>query len=158
MVVFRLASGIYRHFGIRASEWLMVIPLLIWSRAMDTADGKFDASATFSSLSRLASEETWGMVCIFLGLARLFALIVNGTFAAFPYSPHLRGGTAVIAAIFWGQVALGTYGAWHSDETLGTAFAMYFTATAFEILNTFRAFADVGAMTREGSKHVRSPG
>ncbi|MAZ84225.1 MAG: hypothetical protein CML31_14035 [Rhizobiales bacterium] len=155
MVILRVADGIYRHFGTRASEWIMVWPLIAWSWAMTSADGLFDNSAAFAMLSRIASEQTWGVICVGLGLGRLFALIVNGTFQdRFPYSPHLRGLTSVISAMFWGQVALGTFVAWQQGDALGTAFAMYSTATFFELLNTFRAFADVGATRREGNRNA----
>lgn len=104
MIVVRVARGIREHFPARASEWGFA-GLLIWLGWVFVSwPGIFDTSLSYGGLARLADELVWGTVCIVVGVLRLAALIVNGTFADTWYgrwSPHVRGACAFLSCIVW---------------------------------------------------------
>lgn len=156
MIVLRLASGIREHFPQRVSEWVLTVAILGWSAVLAGSESTFAHAPAFSELARLADEGTWALICFIVGMIRLTALVVNGTFRQFPYSPHLRGLASFIACIFWGQIALGMMAAWLISGAAGTGMVIYFAVMVQDCWNLFRAWADVGA-SRAGVKHVRNP-
>lgn len=155
MIVLRLAAGIREHFPQRVSEWILTVTILGLAAVLGSNPHTFENAPAFSELARIASEPTWATICFIVGIARLTALVVNGTFRAFPYSPHMRGIASFVACIFWGQLAIGMMGAWLISGAAGTGMVMYFAAMSLDCWNLFRAWADVGA-SRAGVKHVRN--
>ena len=144
MIILRIADGIYEHFPARVSEWIMTCAILGWSAVLAADPLTFSTSPSFSVLATYAGETGWSFICLAVGLLRLSALIVNGTFRTFRYSPHLRGVASVIACVFWGQIALGVFVAWWLGGS-GTGVIAYSTFMVIELWNLFRAWADVGA-------------
>jgi hypothetical protein len=144
MIVLRLANGIREHFPARVSEWIMTAAILGWAAVLSGDPGTFETSRSFQEIARYGDERFWSTVCLAVGLLRLAALVVNGTFRQFPYSPHLRGGASFVACVFWGQIALGVLIAWVSGGS-GTGAVAYCTFMTIEVWNLFRAWADVGA-------------
>jgi hypothetical protein len=122
----------------------MTAAILGWSSVLAADPGTFDTSRSFAVLQAYGSEATWAMICFAVGMTRLAALVVNGTFRQFRFSPHLRGGASFIACVFWGQIGLGVCLAWWGGGS-GTGVVAYCTFMAIEMWNLFRAWADVGA-------------
>ncbi|WP_309084143.1 hypothetical protein [Chelativorans sp.] len=145
MIVLRLATGIREHFPQRVSEWVLTGAILGWAAVLSGDGNTFANAPSFSELARMADEDTWAVICLVVGLLRLTALVINGTFRAFPYSPHMRGLASFAACIFWGQVALGMMLAWLNHGAAGTGMVIYLAAMAQDAWNLFRAWADVGA-------------
>ena len=145
MIVLRLATGITEHFPQRVSEWVMTAAILGWGYMLAGEAAAFSATPSFRELSRIADEDTWALICLLVGMARLAALIVNGTFRGFRYSPHLRGAASLVACVFWGQITLGMLVAWIGAGAIGTGVVAYGAFMTLELWNLFRAWADVGA-------------
>ncbi len=143
MIVLRIATGIREHFPARVSEWIMTAAILAWSAVLSSDPCTFATSQSFRVLVGYADEATWSTNCLLVGLVRLTALIINGTFKQFGYSPHLRGTASIIARVFWGQIALGVLIAWWLGGS-GTGVVAYSTFMVIELWNLFRAWADVG--------------
>lgn len=110
MIIVRVARGISEHFPTRASEWGFS-GLLIWLGALFLEyPALFDASLSYGGLARIADETVWGSACITIGLLRLVALVVNGTFAGTWYgrwSPHVRAACAFLSCGIWFPVFAG---------------------------------------------------
>lgn len=149
MIVLRLGQGIREHFPARVSEWIMTGALLGWYGVLSSDPDTFETSRTFIVLAHYGTEAAWAMLCLVVGVIRLAALIVNGTFQQFQYSPHLRGLASIAACVFWGQITLGVVLAWTMGGA-GTGVVAYATFMTIEMWNLIRAWADVGAARKAG--------
>jgi hypothetical protein len=149
MIVVRIAGGIREHFPARVSEWIMTGAILGWYLVLSADPTTFDTSRSFEVLARYGDEASWALLCFVVGLVRLLALVVNGTFHQFRYAPHLRGVASFVACVFWGQIALGVIVAWWLGGS-GTGVVAYLTFMVIEAWNLFRAWADVGAARKAG--------
>jgi hypothetical protein len=147
MIILRIASGIRAHFGIRVTEWIMTASLFGWSTVLSLNKDAFEASRSFAVIASYGNEAMWANICLLAALFRLGALIVNGTFSGFRYSPHFRAGASVVSCVFWGQIALGVFLASFVGGS-PTDVVAYSTFMAMEIWNFFRAWTDVGAAHR----------
>lgn len=110
MIIVRMARGITEHFPARASEWHFSILLIGLGHLFFQYPALFDASLSYGGLARLADETIWGAVCVAVGLLRLTALVINGTFAGTWYgrwSPHVRGVCAFLSCGVWFPIFAG---------------------------------------------------
>ena len=149
MIVLRIATGIREHFPARVSEWIMTGAILGWSAVLSADPATFETSPSFAVIAYYGNEAFWSTLCLLVGLVRLTALVVNGTFRQFRYAPHLRGVASFVACVFWGQIALGVVIAWWYGGA-GTGVVAYSTFMVIEMWNLFRAWADVGASRKAG--------
>lgn len=147
MIILRLVGGIRQHFGMRVTEWIMAGALFGYSAVLSLDHHAFDSSRSFAVLAHYGNEAVWANICLFAALPRLCALIVNGTFREFGYSPHFRAGASCVSCVFWGQITLGVFLASFSGGS-GTDVVVYMTFMAIEVWNFFRAWSDVGASLR----------
>ncbi len=99
MIILRIAGGIRQHFGMRVTEWIMTGALFGWSAVLAGDGNTFATSPSFSVIAHYGSEITWANICMTAGFIRLAALVVNGTFRQFRYSPHLRAGASFVACV-----------------------------------------------------------
>lgn len=153
MILLRISKGIGQHFPQRVSEWIMGGLLLFYTAAISVDESAFDGPS-FSVLLSLADRETWALICMVVGLVRMAALVINGSFHNFRHAPHLRAFASAGAGIFWGQIVLGLVVAVIWQDGRLHVVAVYMTFMTFELWNFFRASADVGASRRQ-RKHVR---
>lgn len=145
MIILRLVGGIREHFGMRVTEWIMTASLFAWSAVLATSGERFAASPAFAQLARYGDGVFWSNICLVAAFVRLVALVINGTFRQFQYSPHGRAVASMLACIFWGQIVLAVTLAYLAGNSLGTGTIAYGTFMAIEMWNFFRAWADVGA-------------
>ena len=138
MVILRLAQGVTSHFRLRVGEWLCGAMLFAWGALVYAPAATFENSLAFDVMAQIGSEATWGSAVMTVGTLRLMALIINGTFAAFPYAAHARAVTAMLGCFVWLQVSLGF---WESGVAT-TALAVYPFLLVFEIFNTASAWSD----------------
>jgi hypothetical protein len=93
----RIVTGITSHFPERVIEWIMGVTLIWWgSKLVGPADA-WSNPAAWQGMLMWMSEDAWGWNCTGLGVARLLALAINGTFADTLYSrfsPLVRGVSA----------------------------------------------------------------
>ncbi|MDO6587320.1 hypothetical protein Q4543_17550 [Salipiger sp. 1_MG-2023] len=143
VIVVRLKDGVRNHFPMRVTEWIMVWPCLWMGAALNWQPTMFDTSASYSSLASWLDERQWALIVLCCAIVRLVALIVNGTFQAFPYSPHLRILASAVSAMFWFQFSLGfTLSAFAGGGL--SAVAAYSTFVLLEGVNVVRASEDLG--------------
>ncbi|MEE7460706.1 hypothetical protein MFUR16E_04830 [Methylobacterium fujisawaense] len=144
----RVWHGIRRHFVVRFPEWWATAALLQFGWILYAPPPVFDTSPNLAVLAQWATEEAWGAVCLAVGAVHLLALIVNGSFPRFPYSPHVRAFASFLACGLWFQV---TFGIWLSGIG-GTGFGTYRLIFLLEVWNLVRACQDTGKVEgRRGS-------
>ena len=139
-VILRLGAGVREHFRLRVSEWFTAALLLQFGWILYFPPDVFSSSPGFRVLAEWANEETWGAGCIVVGLARLAALTINGTFRRFRWSPLIRAVTSFASAYLWMQITLGI---WYSGSGL-TGVGTYRLVLFLEAWNFMRACLDTG--------------
>lgn len=157
----RVVRGISTHFPTRAGEWWLAAILTGWGFRLLMADNVFD-QASFAALARFFSEETWGGMCLTVGLLRLTALTVNGTLwdieslrksrsllARFGvtysrFSPHVRAGMALAGCFFWFSISFGLI----LTGTLGTGICVYPVLFFADVWNASQASVDADRVHR----------
>ncbi len=144
IVIRRISTGIFNHLPVRVSEWIMAYASISMGVALLKQPDMFTTSVSFEMLESWADEGTWAALVLLCGVLRLAALVVNGTFEGFRFSPHLRAGASVAGAMFWSQYCLGflmaaafSGGAWSGPS-------VYSTLLLLELANIYRAWVDIG--------------
>lgn len=148
-VIVRIGKGIHEHFPARASEWVLSFMIVRWGQIVASPDALFDISPAFSQMKLFAPEWAWGYAAMAIGLLRLIALIVNGTFSETRYgrwSPHVRAVISSLSCFFWTQISLGIYYA----DIGSTGLAVYPGLALLDAWNAVRASGDAGAV--DGSR------
>ena len=148
VIVRRVTRGVAAHFPVRASEWLMVWPTFWMGVALMIQPAMFDTSPSFSVLSRWADESVWSTLAVSCAFIRLVALVVNGTFERFPYSPYIRAFASFTGAGFWGQFTLAFFTAAMAGGGSLSAVVAYSTFLLAEFLNIWRSFSDLARSAR----------
>lgn len=105
-----VGANAYAHFQMRVSSWYMAVislgvgvVLTINPGALTTNPG---AEVFFGNLLRVAPPEAWRAAFLAIGLTRLIALFINGTFPRVRWMPYVRASMAAISSMIWGQMAL----------------------------------------------------
>ena len=138
-VVLQNASA---HFEIRASSWFMAWMTLGVGISM-TANptmltGSINAAIYFRHMSELADQSIWRALFLIVGISRLMALTINGSFPAFRWTPHIRFFMSCLSAMLWANVAYSVIG---GLPTIGTV--VYPFLILVEVHNAVQAFRDV---------------
>jgi hypothetical protein len=79
-----------------------------------------------------------------IGVTRVGALMINGTFPQFRWSPHLRLVMAGLSCFIWFQITLGLL---VNDEPTAMV-AVYPQLFLFDLYNLFLAASETGAAER----------
>ena len=140
----RVMRGATHNFAIRVSDWLLALMLATFGVILLTNPVTFESTPSFVLLQNMAPAASWGTVCMVVGLMRLFALGVNGTFPIFRWSPHIRFTMALLSCFVWFQLALGIA----LSPTMNTAMAVYPYLFLFDMYNTFLAASEAGVVER----------
>lgn len=148
IIVRRIAHGVVHHFPFRVSEWVMVHPTFWMGISLMLQPEMFTTSPSFAELARWADESVWSSIAILCAFVRFSALVVNGTFPRFTYSPHLRAFASIVGVAFWSQFTLG-FGVVAVDGTgAWSAVVAYSTLLFLELVNVHRSFSDIGKAAR----------
>ncbi len=146
----RIVVGIRSHFEARFVEWVMAVCISFWGWTLLGEGEAWSNRAAWEGMLRVASEVTWGAICLAAGTAWVLALTVNGTFANTwysRYSPVVRGCAAIVAAMIWFQVYMSVVTA----QTSGSG--IYPLPLALSIWCVFHAWRDIGRGARSHGKH-----
>jgi len=138
----RFYYGMVDHFRLRAASWIMSLNMLGFGVSITINPDVLALpghSALYESLLRVAPASTWGFVCLGLGGFRLAALIVNGTFPAFPWSPYVRALGSFLSALFWLQILLGAL----SSDHLTLSVSVYATFLAQDAFGLYIAALEI---------------
>lgn len=138
----RIADGIYAHFPIRFTEWIMIWPALGMGMALFFQTDMFTTSPSYETVGRWADEGTWSTAVLICAIVRLLALIVNGTFRSFRYSPHLRLLASVVGMLFWSQFTVGFLSAALFGAGAWSGVVAYSTMLIMEFANFYRSQVD----------------
>jgi len=143
MAIARIRTGIRSHFQARMTEWLMLFPSVTHGIVFLSQPNLFDVSPSFDGLERYATQEMWGVVVLMCAIVRLAALMVNGTFETFRYSPHMRLAASIVGCLFWMTYDLGFLTAALFSGGSWTAIAAITSFVLFECVNVYRTSSDV---------------
>lgn len=152
----RLYLGIHNHFPSRRSEWVLACIMVAWGYILIQPSTTFTSSNSWSQMAALMDESTWGKLAIWVGMLRLLALIINGTFAGTwygRYSPHVRSFAAFVSTFVWFQIS---FGLWASDVAT-TGLAVYPGIMALDAMNIIAAAKDAGDMDRTIENESQRP-
>lgn len=157
IVVRSVVTGVKQHFAIRLSEWMMLLPAFGMFIALRYIQpDMFNQSKSFADLQRWADEQTWATLVLFVGVVRLGALVVNGTFDTFRWSPHIRATAAIFGFLFWLQFVVGIYNAYITVNASISGVFAYGTLMVYEIANIYRSARDIGLTYAEVRKRHRN--
>lgn len=143
IILRRVAQGIHQHWQIRATEWVMVYPAFLLSCSLVYQQNMFEVFPAFAVLAGWATQPQWAIWLLLSAAIRLGALVINGTFKGFRYSPHLRVVASYAGAGFWGMFCLGFLIAAYHDLAPWSAPVAYSTLVLMEFLNIYRSWTDV---------------
>ncbi|WP_043827925.1 hypothetical protein [Cereibacter sphaeroides] len=121
----------------------MAVPLLGIGWLLYLDDALFLTSPSFKAVSRYGDEVAWCIVIMICAICRLAALLINGTFREFPYSPAIRLAASLIAMAFWFLFTLGILVAYLSDGGSPTGIVAYGTFMALELRNIYLSRRDM---------------
>ena len=147
MILIRLRDGIVAHFPSRMTEWVMLWPTLTMGIALSVQEDMFATSRSFSELALWADQGTWSLLVLVCALGRALALVVNGTFDAFRYSPHFRVAASLAGVFFWGCYGLGFLSAVFAGGSFSAPVA-YSTLVLIEVVNVYRSTNDLTRTVR----------
>ncbi len=154
MIVLRtLAHGVWSHAGVRFTEWLGAVPLIGMGSALYYAPETFSVSPSFVVLARWADAQTWSNIVLVVGVLRLLALFINGSFRSFQHSPTIRFCASCVSALFWMLFAMGFFMAWRDAGGAITGIVPYGTLLLLEFRNAYVSRVDM-AITR--GTHART--
>jgi hypothetical protein len=95
-------------------------------------------------MAQMASEETWGRLAIIIGMLRILALIINGTFPGTvygKYSPAVRGIFAFASCFVWASISIGLFA---SAADAPGFFIYLFVCFGLDFTNGYSAMQDFG--------------
>ncbi|MCF3931834.1 hypothetical protein L1787_00215 [Acuticoccus sp. M5D2P5] len=148
LTVRRIGHGVRSHIGIRATEWWALLPMAGMGLVLMGQPQMFETSPSFDTLERWASQGAWSTFAIMCASFRCLALIVNGTFAAFRFSPHVRAAASLAGAVFWWQLTLGFLDAALFNGGAWSAVIAYGSFTLAEVINVWRSFFDTAPVPK----------
>ncbi|GGC68740.1 hypothetical protein [Chelatococcus reniformis] len=139
IVVRRMVVDLGKHFAVRASEWGLAGMAAGYGVALLWPGDTFGTSPSYSFMAAIANESTWGLAALTIGLIRLTALFINGTYRR---SPLIRAGTAFLCVDLWTAIALGLSAG--DARAPATGLAIYPVLAALDIWNVYRSMRDGG--------------
>ncbi|MBC24414.1 MAG: hypothetical protein CMJ32_10935 [Phycisphaerae bacterium] len=111
--------------------------------ALNVQRDMFDTSPSFAKLAGWLDEPEWAFLALICAIVRLAALTVNGTFASFPYSPHIRIAASFLSGWFWFQFTAGFASAALAGSGAWSAVCAYSTLLILEAVNVYRSSKDL---------------
>lgn len=138
-----------KHFPARALEWYSGFTLLGWGGYVLLHPQMFTNSkvaGAFSGLAEIAwfwpPHLSWACVAIFVALARIVALAINGSRPV--STPRIRLAGGLLSALVWTQILVGLMKA----EAPNPGFILYTSLVIADIYSVFRATRDVVIASR----------
>lgn len=147
-----LAFALFRHatserYPTRTVEHMLAWMIVIWSLAV-AWPGQMLVGPQYEYLVIIMPEWAWGWTGVVLGIARLFALYLNGNWRR---SPGLRWFGAMTGLIWW-VVLSGLY--WLGVKNGGADFPMRYMVGVFiffEGYSCYRCGQDISAARLQGT-------
>jgi len=137
-------TTIWKHFQARFAEWLNAGILFFWGMYVLMHPGMMTApgvAALWTGLLSIASEQTWGMLALIVGLTRGMALYING---AHRRTPMIRLIASFFSAFIITQIVVGML----NGGAPNTGLIVYPALIIADIYSAFRASADMTFVAR----------
>lgn len=147
----RLWNGVIGHLKSRVAEWFATALLIQFGYILYSPEEVFPHAPNLAVMAQMASEQTWGIICLAVGAIHLLALTINGTFPSFRFSPHVRAAASFIACFLWFQITISIFLSGIGGTGLGT----YRLVFILEFWNFLNASQDVGASEGRRDYNVR---
>jgi len=128
---------IAHRFGPRLTEWVVAVQTLLWGVVLLLPPATFDGP-TWVFFQSIMPENQWGWLMLFLGVARLGGLIVNG--ARKRVTPLIR----MISAAVGFLIFVGISYSFALSGVISTWIAIYPVIAVVELVNIYRAAHDAG--------------
>jgi len=148
IIIRRIRHGVIEHFPIRASEWVMASAMTSWGLIVLVVDRMFDQTFAWQMMAAMADENAWGAGAVAVGVLRLIALLLNGTFAGSwysTYSPHVRAAMSMASCFLWLSISIGLL----FSGSASTGMVIYPHLFFLDAVNYYRAMGDVGLSAAE---------
>jgi hypothetical protein len=145
----RLVRGAAHNFAIRVSDWFAASVMLSFGMLLMLCGVTLGHDRTFGLLWQYAPPWVWGYVCLLIGVGRIAALVVNGTFPSFRWSPHIRMAMAAFSVFVWFQITLGVL----ARDGGSVMIAFFPNLFLFDLYNLFLAASEAGVSERR-IRHV----
>lgn len=143
-------ANMVSDFPGRRPSWAMMalnaaigLVLTVNPGALTTNPG---AGVFFAHLLALAPTELWRAVFIISSTARLFSLVINGTFPMFRHSAVIRAAMSGISALIWAQIAVSII----ATGLLSIGSVVFCFIALCELENVRAAVADARTMLADG--------
>lgn len=138
-----LCLDVKEHFRTRATSWIMSFNIfgmgliLIVNPTFLNGDVR---AHSYVYLLTIMPQWAWAIWCVGVGLMRIVALVINGTFPRLPWMAHVRLAGAFLSCFLWFNLMLGVWvrGGWTF------AVPMFTSMIAFELLSTYVAANEAG--------------
>jgi len=117
-------------------DWIVEGIVLTWGVTCLNVSPMDWQMPAYSSLRGYASQATWGLAMVVLGIARLTALYINGSMRR---TPHTRMAGAFLTAFVWLQLSFAMATA---DAAAIAGIAIYPWLFLADIYNVYRAAQD----------------
>ena len=146
----RFYYGVVDHLRLRTISWIMSMNMIGFGLillANPDAMSLPGRTVLYVDLLRWASERHWGMTCIAIGVFRLVALFINGTFPSFPWSPYMRAFGSFLSCLFWFTIELGALQA----SELILAIDVYGIFLLFDIISLYTAALEMDPLGDGGA-------
>ena len=143
--VLRVVRGARHRFQLRVPDWFAGAVIFSFGLCLLRWPDMFVTyHAFYALLGEIASAETWGVLCVTIGVLRLVALTINGTFPKFRWSPHIRFLMALASCFFWFQITLALL----VSHMATTGLAVYPHLFLFDLYNVFLSASEAGMVER----------
>jgi hypothetical protein len=142
--IWKVLHGSTHNFALRVSDWTVACMLMVFGSILVGPQQTFQSTNAYAFLAQMASETAWGWLCILVATCRLAALIANGTFDNFRWSPHVRFLAALGTCFLWFQISLGMM----LSPVWPTGLAVYPFLFLLDLYNSFLAASEAGVVER----------
>lgn len=147
MIVTATQTTVLKHFHSRFAEWFNAGFLTCWGIYVIMHPGMMSdprVAAIWVGLLRTASQETWGLAAVIVGVCRLGALYING---AHKRTPMIRLIASFFSAFIITQIVVGMF----NGTAPNTGLIAYPAFILADIYSAFRASADMTFVARRDS-------
>lgn len=146
-----------KHFPARIPEWANAWTLLAWGAYTLLHPGVFKQPYLHGlvenapAITIYEAERFWGLITVIVGMTRLGALFVNGSYSR---TPMIRLFASLVSAYVWAHIVSGIL----STGIPAHGLVMYTSALALDLISAYRAAVDTGIAegTRRAEKAGRS--
>lgn len=121
-------------------EWLFAFIVFSWGLRLLGAPF-LSTNPSYATLADVADQNTWAIICLALGGARMLVLFING---AWRKSPHARTVLSVLTLVFWVFVCFGFI----RSGAQATGLTVYPWAALFEAWVAWRVVGEAARYDR----------